>query len=182
MVGEDVFQQGLVRLSTELSERLETGITLEFIKGLLTNLRCICGTTIDQDSIEYRKLDSLADSVKRYEENQELYTLKNELNQLVSYLDGRNEQISQVWNETKQLNSQKDHVQYMLEEINKRLGGQSREHEVKELSQERKHIVTNNVKIDYEKKNNKDEQEEYLEKIKKVLDRIKGTRKNEWVT
>lgn len=182
LMGKDVFYQQLVWLENELIEH-EGGIESDFIDSLLKDLRCICGTTFEQESSIYRELSALADAVKQFEANKELHAVQAEMKQLLAYLDGRTEQISQLQNEIIELQGEQDHIHYRLEDINKQLSG-SGENKMKELNDERKQLITRNIKIDYEVKQNKASQEKLQKDIAtqslqvKELERISGLHQN----
>lgn len=172
LLGENVFHQQIARLSHELSIEVEQGINSEFIAGLLNDLRCICGTTFTKDSIEYQQLTALANSVKRYEENKDLYSVYNSLKQLVSYLEGRVEQVRNAQSEINHLIAEKEQIQYKLDEINTEIS-ESDLFEVKELNKEREQILRELVQIDLKQKLNLEEQQEYKEKIEKLSLKLK---------
>ena len=176
LLGENVFHEQIARLSSELSAEAEQGIDSAFISRLLADLRCICGRSFTEDSPEYRQLAALAHSVKRYEENKELYNVYNALKQLVSYLDGRTDQIRQAQNEINQLLAEKEQIQYKLDEINREIR-QSDEEEIQEFNKEREQIVKELAQIELKQKQNREEQKEYREKIEKLSFQLKELEK-----
>lgn len=167
LVGEDVYHRQLAKLSKELSIEMEEGISSEFVEQLLENLRCICGTSFDQDSEQHEQLTSLATSVKRYEKHKDLYELNNELKQLTAYIDGRVDQIRHARDEICLLQAEQDQIIYKLEEINHQLGD-SVELEIKQLNDERNETVQEILEIDHKKTVNKEKQQKYEEKIERL--------------
>src|SRR5690625_6695258 len=117
MLGEDLFHQQLENLSRELSGGREDGVSYYFVESILTELRCLCGTEIEEDSAKYNQIKSFAKSVQRYEENQQLYSIQSDLKQIVAYIEGRDEQIQQSLSELEILLSEREQNQWRTEEI-----------------------------------------------------------------
>lgn len=166
MVGEDVYHQELIKLSNQLTDGIEVGISLDFVNSILSDLRCICGTNFGNESIEHEQLSSLAESVSRYEENRDLYEIKNELERLISYIEGRENQIQQLLSDLERLITEKEENQWKLEEINK-LVSISSEDNIRVLNEERMKLVTEDVNIDHQEQLNQEQQKKYNEKINK---------------
>lgn len=164
ILGEDVFQHQAAKLSSRLVDGLEGDICSSFIQSLLTDLRCMCGTTFNRESSQYVELAALGRSVKQFEENKPLYQVQNELMQLTSYIEGRHEQLQQSVVELERLQSEKEQIQWKLEEINKRLTS-SGEMEIQSLNKEREQLITDTLHIKHNLSLNQDEQREYDDKI-----------------
>lgn len=171
LLGENVYQQQLVHISNELVEE-KSGIDSQFIESLLEDMRCICGTTFDKESSMYKELSMLAESVKKFEANQKVHNLYNELKQLIAYLEGRTEQIEHAQQEINELQAKKEQIQYKLEEINERLS-KSGEEKIKELNIERENLNKEYIEMKYLLEKNAEDREELKKEISAHLLHVK---------
>lgn len=167
LLGEDLFYQQLVAISQEISGETEEGISSEYVHQLIEDLRCICGTTFSENSAEYNQLTTLANSIKKFEENKQLHTMHHELQQLIAYLDGRIDQIRQAHEEINHLLIKKEQIQHQLDDINAQLSDSNRE-EITELNEEREEIIRSLTNLEHEQQNNTRLQKEYAEQIEEL--------------
>src|SRR5690625_4150554 len=172
MLGEDLFHQQLENLSRELSGGREDGVSYSFVESILTDLRCLCGTEIEEDSAKYNQIKSFAKSVQRYEENQQLYSIQSDLKQIVAYIEGRDEQIQQSLSELEILLSEREQNQWRTEEINKQVS-ESNEIKIRQLNEEHKSLALQAVNINHQQQLNKETETEYIDKIDKLTLRLK---------
>lgn len=165
MLGEDAYYAAIARLRGEINLSGTLGIESIFINQLIEDMRCICGTTVSEDSSAHQQLAVLKASVEAYEQNKSFYDLYQALQKLLSYLEGRQESIFFVLNEIKKLRMDQEEVKWQLDEINDRLHS-VQEGEIHVLNDERLQMTQAIIQLDFDSK----ELYEGQEKLKKELE------------
>lgn len=149
LAGQGTISEASEMILNETEQQTVSGITSEFLQDILKDLTCICGNEIVEDSISHRQLKSLQNSVISFEEKKDMHDLLNSLKQLISYLDGRQENMFYTMHEIDKIIEEKEQVQEKLEYINEQLNKNDAT-EIKNMTLRRNEIIKNIIKNEYD--------------------------------
>ncbi|TGB03497.1 AAA family ATPase [Halobacillus salinus] len=168
LMARDVLYEVKKQLDFYLGEnRLEETMTASGLQELIHDLTCICGRAFDEDSEEYRRLQSLYRSVKSQESNQAYYEMKAEVMQLIGYLEGKESELSERLSDLKSYETRLESLNYQIEQLNQQVTGSS-EQSIQELGEEREAVVTRKAQHEVEFRRLEEEWTELENELAKV--------------
>jgi DNA sulfur modification protein DndD len=140
LAGEDHLYLVQSMLKNDLSSGNLSGISSAFIDKLIGDMRCICGTDLEENNEQYHQLEQLRNTIVDYEENRSAHELQTAILSLFSYLSSRQNAIDYQVNEIRVLCYEKEECQIKLEQLNKRLSSSSEGH-VQSLNDQRAILI-----------------------------------------
>ncbi|MDO6654515.1 AAA family ATPase [Anaerobacillus sp. 1_MG-2023] len=172
LMGEDTYHLVVAKLKSELDSEDLSGISSELINKLLEDMRCICGSSLNEKSSQYQELKILANSVEKYESTRSSHGLLSGISSLISFLSGRTEAINYAVAEIKELQYEQNQSQIRLEELNKHLSS-SKEGHLNSLNNERMKLIKEIANIEIDAKNFQSQKGELESNLKVMKHRLK---------
>lgn len=130
-------------------EEQGTSVSLELLEQILSDLTCICGTKIEEDSKAFHQLQALRKTVKSREKQKDLYQFKAEILKLLGYLEDKEKNLQVLLDGIEQKERELEEIKQEIEYMNQRLKDTSIE-DLDRLNRQREELVQQRAKVAFQ--------------------------------